>query len=428
MEPQRAAHLVDEHLSAVAGDADETYLDLHQHPELSFAEHRTAALVASRLADAGFTVRTGIGGTGVLGVLTTGPGPVVALRGDMDALPIVEATGLDYASTVTAETDHGVVGVMHACGHDMHIAALLGAAALLAGASAHWSGTVAVVAQPAEEALGGAEAMMADRLWADLRPDVLLGQHTSELVVGRLGHKPGVMMAAARNLAVRLHGVGGHGAYPHTTVDPVVLAAQFIVAAQTVVARLMPPTTLAIVTVGSVHAGTAPNIIAPYADLQITTRGLDSETLDAIQAHLERIATGLCAAAGSPQPPEFSLIDQCTAVVNDLSATEAVQAVHSELFGVDALYTLPVVETGSEDFGALAQPWPGSLEPPQVPAVYWNVGVTPRALWDHADGDTEQRMLAVPGIHTPFFAPDRASVTIGIRALAGAALAFLAPR
>jgi len=415
-------------LDAVLPEVDAVYRDLHRHPELSGQETRTAGVVAARYAAAGFAVTAGVGGTGVVGVLANGPGPVVAVRADFDALPIAEDTGLPYAST--AVSDSGLP-VMHACGHDLHTASLVGAAGLLAARRDAWSGTLVLIAQPAEETMHGAKAMLADGLFAGdrfPRPDVVLAQHCAVTRAGMVHHRPGLAYSACRNFRITLHGRGAHGAAPHWSVDPVVLAAQAIVMLQTVVAREVDPDEMAVLTVGSVHAGTRPNIIPPHAVLEVTLRGTSEPVMDRLQAAMERIVHGVAAAAGAPRPPDVELREQTLAVRNDAAVTARVRAVHAELFPAADMVDLPWANKGSEDFAYYGEPGEGRYAGPPIPIAMWFYGSTAASLWDAQPGDLAARIARMPGQHTPFYAPDRApALRRGVETLVGAALAFLPP-
>ena len=253
----------------------DVYRDLHTHPELSGQEHRTAGIVAAWLRDLGHDVVEGVGGTGVVGVLRNGTGPTVLLRADMDALPVTETTGLAYASSVE--------GVMHACGHDVHVTCLLGAADRLTAAGEQWSGTVLFLFQPAEETVSGARSMVDDDLFTRVpRPDVVLGQHVAPIPAGMLGLRSGPAFAASDSLRVTLHGAGGHGSRPEATVDPVVMAAATVMRLQTLVSREVAGTDTAVVTVGALNAGTKANIIPNEAELLLNIRSYD----EAVRAHL----------------------------------------------------------------------------------------------------------------------------------------------
>jgi hippurate hydrolase len=394
-----------------ARDLEEFYRDLHRHPELSFREHRTAARLAARLRAAGYEVTEGVARTGVVGVLANGDGPVVWLRGDMDALPVAEATGLDYASTVD--------GVMHACGHDLHVTWLAGAAEALAAARETWSGTLVVVGQPAEEAGGGAAAMVADGVHERFpRPDVLFGQHVTPGLVGGYPHTPGLTLSASDDIEVVVHGVGGHGSRPESTVDPVVTAAYVVTRLQTVVAREVAPGQSVVLTVGRFHAGTESNIIPAEARLSLNLRTQDTRVRARVLDAVRRIIEGECQAAGCPVPPEVTVIPGCPVTVNDTALDEEIAAVHRELFGAHTVFDFGRV-LGSEDFSLLA--------PDGVPYDYWYVTSTPADVWEAAPGDEPaEKVDQVPGNHSPLFAPDLSVVVPGVRTLVSAALSRLA--
>jgi amidohydrolase len=413
---ERLRVAIDDVLPAV----DELYLDLHRNPELSGQEERTAGQVAERLRDKGFEVTERVGGFGVVAVLRNGDGPVVGLRGDMDALPVQEETGLPYASQRP--------GVMHACGHDMHTSCLVGAAEVLAATKEHWSGTVLVIGQPAEEADGGADAMLRDGLFTRFpRPDVVLGQHVTPALAGTLLHRSGPIYAAARNFRVTLHGRGAHGALPQYSVDPVVLAARVVLDLQTIVSRETSPNDIAVVSVGTIHGGTRPNIIPPSVTLEITTRGASEKAMDVIEAALRRIVGAACAGAGAPREPEITLIDHVYATVNSAEPEDRVRAAHRALFG-DAVADLPFLVTGSEDFGEYGIPGPHHYPQPAIPTYFWLLGVTPPKVWAEAPGEElVEKYYGVPSPHQNVFAPDREhGLRIGVAALATGALAYLA--
>ncbi|MFJ4642729.1 amidohydrolase [Streptomyces bobili] len=410
-DPAGVARLALEITSGLKGaDLEDFYRDLHRHPELSIREHRTAARLAGRLRAAGFAVTEGIARTGVVGVLANGDGPVVWLRGDMDALPVREATGLGYASTVD--------GVMHACGHDLHITWLAGAAEALAAARETWCGTLVVVGQPAEEAEGGAAAMVADGVHERFpRPDVLLGQHVTPGPAGFYPHTPGLTLSASDDLEIVVHGVGGHGSRPESTVDPVVTAAYVVTRLQGVVSREVAANESAVVTVGRFHAGTTPNIIPAEARLSLNVRTQDTWVRERVLAAIRRIVEGECAAAGCPVPPEVTPNPGYPVTVNDAALDEEIAAVHRELFGADRVFDFGRA-MGSEDFSLLA--------PDGVPYDYWYVTSTPAGVWEAAPGEElAQKIDAVPGNHSPLFAPDLSVVVPGVRTLVSAALSRL---
>ncbi len=415
-------------LDARLEDLGATYRDLHAHPELSGHEHRTAEVVADALTAAGCEVTTGVGGHGVVGVLTSGDGPTVALRGDMDGLPIREATGLPYASTLTHRRDDGVeVPVMHACGHDLHTTCLLGAAHLLGAARHAWRGRVLFLAQPAEESVSGAKAMVADGVFRRFgRPVAILGQHVTPAPAGLLLHRSGPLYAANANLEVRLHGVGGHGARPEGTVDPVAMGAYVVTRLQAIVARETDPRQPSVVTVGSFHAGTRPNIIGEEAVLEITTRAPEAAGVEALVAAVERIVHAEAAAA-APRLPEVVVTEATRGLVNDPGVVARLRGLHAAVLGEGAVAEQPQVRTTSEDFAELGAPGADGVSQEPIPLGFWLLGVTPAAVWQAAEGDSlTAKAAAVPGTHTPRFAPDPApSLRAGVAALASAPLALL---
>ncbi|HVV10081.1 amidohydrolase [Amycolatopsis sp.] len=389
---------------------EELYVDLHRHPELSFAEHRTAGELARRLRESGYEVHTGIGKTGVAGVLHNGSGPVVLLRADIDALPVEEHTGLEYASE-----EHGV---MHACGHDMHAAWLTGAAELLARAKQSWQGTLLVVFQPGEEQGSGAERMVQDGLF-DLvgKPNVCLGQHVVPGPAGWVLTRPGVIMAATDALKVVLHGRGGHGSRPETTVDPAVLAASVVMRLQTVVSREISATDSAVVTVGSMHVGTAHNVIADHAELEINIRTFDDVVRRKVLAAIERIVRGEAVVAGSPEEPEITTIASFPVTRNDDGANAQVTEAFQAHFGPDHWMEAPLV-TGSEDFSEFARA-------AGAQSVFWLVGgLEPqRVLTAITEGRFEQD---IPSNHSSKFAPIlHPTLRTGVETLVVGALRYL---
>ncbi|MEV5200583.1 amidohydrolase [Streptomyces sp. NPDC053720] len=401
------------------------YEDLHAHPELSFQEFRTARVVADRLREQGWEVTEGVGGTGVVGVLSNGAGPVVLLRADMDGLPVKEATGLPYASHETAVDDEGnEVPVMHACGHDMHVTCLLGATAQLAAARAKWRGTVVAVFQPAEE-IGGAPAMIEDGFLERFpRADVCLGQHVSPAPVGFVGTRPGPVMAASDSLRVRLFGRGGHGSTPETAVDPVVMAAAVVMRLQTVVSREVGASQTAVVTVGSIHAGTKENIIPDTADLRINIRSTTPAVRKRVLAAVERIVRAEAAASGAPKDPEITGINSFPVTVNDDRATSTVLTAIAEVLGGERVFTLPQTLTGSEDFGVFG----AALA---VPSVFWHFGGADPALFQHINPATlltDGLPDTIPANHSPYFAPvPEPTIRTGVTTLLAAAAHWLCP-
>jgi amidohydrolase len=385
------------------------YQDLHRHPELSFAEHHTAARVAAWLRDIGCETAEGIGGTGVVGVLGDGDGPTVLLRADMDALPMDELTGLPYASENP--------GVAHSCGHDLHVTWLIGAATLLARRAKAWSGRLLLVFQPGEEVGGGASAMADDGLFDRFpSPLVALGQHVGPGPAGTIGYRPGAAMAAADALRIQLRGKGGHGSRPEAAVDPVVLAAAIIMRLQTVVSREVAASEAAVVTVGSIHAGTKENIIPASAELGVSLRSFEPLVRARALAAIERIVSGEAIASGAPDPV-IELLYSFPTLVNDPSVTETVVAAFRGRFGADRVTLRPPVPA-SEDFGLL-----GSRG--GIPYTYWFVGGTDPVA--HANAQAADRVAEdIPGNHSPYFAPTLdPSLRTGIETMVTAALAWL---
>lgn len=399
------------------------YEDLHAHPELSFQEFRTAGIVAERLRAQGWEVTEGVGRTGVVGVLSNGDGPVVLLRADMDALPVKEETGLPYASTATGIDPDGVeVPVMHACGHDMHVTCLLGATDQLAAQRDGWRGTVVAVFQPAEE-VGGAPAMIEDGFLDRFpRAEVCLGQHVAPAPVGFIGTRPGTVMAASDSLRVTLFGRGGHGSSPETAIDPVVMAAAVVMRLQTVVSREVGASQTAVVTVGSLHAGTKENIIPETAELRVNIRSTTPAVRERVLAAVERIVRAEAAASGAPKEPELTPLKSFPVTVNDAAATAVVQSALTEVMGEGRIFTLPQAVTGSEDFGVFGTAL-------GVPSVFWHFGGADHALYAGIDPDSilENGLPAtVPANHSPHFAPAPGpTIPVGVTALLTAAGAWL---
>ncbi len=402
-------------------DLAELYRDLHAHPELGFAEHRTAGIVAAELRRLGYEVTEAIGGTGVVGRLGRGDGPVVLLRADMDALPVTEETGLPYASRTTAEDDGGErTGVMHACGHDVHTTCLLGAARELADAD-DWSGTLLCLFQPAEELGAGARAMLDDGLYDRFpRPSVVLGQHVVPLPAGVLAIEPGPAYAASDSLRLTLHGEGSHASRPQNAVDPVVLAAATILRLQTIVAREVAPTDAAVVTVGAVHAGTVGNVIPDRAELLLSVRTFSEQVRSTVLGAIDRIVHHEAAAAGAPRPPDVEVLNAFPAVVND---PVAVERTRPALASVTGTVVRPGPVTGSEDVGLLARE-------ADAPCVYWLLGGADPAAFADLDLDdiaaVIERVDQQPANHSPQFAPAiEPTLRVGVRALVAAARTWL---
>ena len=414
------SHRVLDGLDDIVTPLENLYRDLHSHPELSNQEHRTAAKAAEQLEWAGCEVTTGVGGTGVVGVLRNGDGPTVMLRADMDGLPVKEATGLPYASTVTAPGPDGHdVPVMHACGHDMHVTWLAGATKLLARTPAAWHGTLISLFQPAEELGTGAQAMIDDKLFERFpKPDVILGQHVMPPAAGQITYRPGVTQSEEDNIQVRLFGRGGHGAWPESTVDPVVMAASTVMRLQTIVSREVAAFEPVVVTIGALQAGTMGNVIPDDAVLKINVRTFDTTVRARVLAAIERIVKSEAAAAAAPQPPEFTYFDHFELTVNDPPAATHVGDAFRGYFGADRVSQLTDPLPVSEDVGLFGQEW-------KVPSVFWYVGGTDPDLYRRAQA-AGRIAEDVPTNHSSKFAPVlHPTLETGIQALTVASLSHL---
>src|SRR5256886_3211928 len=312
-------------LSHLLPDLKTLYMDIHSHPELSMQETRTAAIAAERLRTAGYQVSTGIGKTGFVGLLRNGPGPTVMLRADMDALPVKEATALPYASQVTATDPEGeTVPVMHACGHDMHVTWLIGASLLLAQAKDKWRGTLMPIFQPAEETAAGAKAMIGDGLFARFpKPDVVLGQHVMVGSAGVLGWRTGTITSAGDSFQIRLFGRGAHGSMPQASIDPVVMAAATVMRLQTIVSREIAASEAAVVTVGSLQAGTKENVIPDEAVIKLNVRTFDEGVRTRVLAAIRRIVDAEAAASGATRKPRITTLGSYPLYVHNAGASKA---------------------------------------------------------------------------------------------------------
>jgi hippurate hydrolase len=398
----------------LAPGLDALYRDLHQHPELSLQEQETAARLAGRLRDLGYQVTTGVGGHGLVGVLQNGPGPTVLLRTDLDALPIKEETGLPYASAVTARNTGGEpVPVMHACGHDVHMAGWVGAATLLARSKARWRGTLVLVGQPAEELGSGARAMIADGLLTRFpRPDFAVAVHQTPLLpAGQVGVVPGPALASVDTVEIVAHGRGGHGAAPHMTVDPVLLASRMVVTLQGIVAREVDPVDPAVITVGSIHGGTRSNIIPDDVTLQLTVRSYREEVQRQLLAAIDRVARGEAAASGAPRPPTVTVLGTGTrAVFNEPALTRRLRGALERALGAAAVTDYPPI-MGSEDFAEFGAAG--------IPSTLFWVGSAAPAVF----ADARRRGTYPPGNHTAAMTPDvaptirAAAATLALSAL-----------
>lgn len=382
------------------------YRDLHANPELSMQETRSAARMAAEARSAGFTVTTGVGGTGVVAVMENGPGPVLMLRADMDALPVEEQTGLPFASHARGTTREGApTAIMHACGHDTHMATWVGTARRMAAMRAQWSGTLVMIAQPGEETSQGAKAMLDDGLFTRFpHPTHAIAFHDSaSLPAGIVGYSVGPALANVDSVDMIVHGVGGHGAFPHTTRDPIVLASRIVVTLQTLVSRETNPLDPAVVTVGSFHAGSKHNIISDEARLQLTVRSYTP----AVRAHLiegiGRIARGEAIAADVPANlmPEVIVreAEATPATVNTDALTQSTVALFRQHFGDARIQSVPP-SMGGEDFSRY------HLADPRIESLIFWVGGVPQARWDAAHGDVAH----LPSLHSPLWAPDAEAV------------------
>jgi hippurate hydrolase len=397
------------------------YTELHRHPELSGQEKASSATLAGAAGAAGFEVTTGVGGYGVVAVMKNGPGPVVLLRADMDALPVVEQTGLPFASAVRGTTTTGQdVGVMHACGHDTHMASWIGTARVMAATRDRWSGTLVMIGQPAEETGEGSAAMLADGLFTRFpKPQFALAFHDSaSLPAGVIGLTSGYALANVDSVDLLVKGVGGHGAYPQTTRDPIVLAARIVGTLQTLVSREIDPQEPAVVTVGSFQAGTKYNVIPAEAHLQITVRSYKPEVRKTLLDGIDRIARGEAIAAGVPEDrmPVMTTAKGFTpAAFNSPPLAARMMQSFTARFGRDRVTEVPPVMAG-EDFGRY------HLADPAIEGLIFWVGGVPRDKWDAAKGDTTK----LPSLHSAYWAPDaRAVIATATEAMSSAATELL---
>ncbi len=412
----------DELSDAVAADYDAHLGDLfvyfHQNPELSFMEQKTARRLADELLEAGFEVTEGVGGTGVVAMMENGPGPLIMMRADMDGLPVQEKSGLEYASTAKQVDPNGnEVFVMHACGHDVHITGLVGTARQMAARRDEWSGTLMLIGQPAEERVGGAKAMMEDRLWERFgKPDAAMAFHvTSTIPTGKLAAASGAQYSGADTVDIIVHGVGAHGASPHRGVDPVLLGSQIVVALQSVVSRTLAPRDAGVITVGSFHSGTKHNIISDRAHLQLTVRNDDPVDREILLDGIRRVAENMGRVAGLPDDklPEVIVSDESVPVtLNDAAMTDNLRAVWKERFGQDVMWDAERKGMGAEDF-------PYFTTDPFIPSTYFAVGGTPpEDFVREAEGGEP-----VPSHHSPLFKIEpEGAVTLGVEATVSALL------
>jgi amidohydrolase len=382
------------------------YRDLHANPELSMQEVQTSAKLAAEARKLGFQVTTGVGKTGVVAVMRNGPGPVLLIRADMDALPVVEQTGLPFASKKRGTSVAGVEsGIMHACGHDTHMTTWVEAARRMAAMKASWSGTLVMILQPGEEIGAGAKAMLEDGLYSRFpKPTHALAFHdAAALPAGIIGYSPGYALANVDSVDMIVKGVGGHGAYPQTTKDPIVLASRIVVALQTLVSREMNPLDPAVVTIGSFHAGAKHNVIPDEAKLLLTVRSYGDQDRKLLLDGIRRIARGEAIAAGVPDNlmPTVTVRDAefTPATFNTEPLTDSTAELLTQRFGADRVRTVPPV-MGGEDFGRFY------LADKSIQSLIFWVGATPQAKWDAVGGDTSK----LPSLHSAQFAPDAETV------------------
>lgn len=401
----------------------ETYKHLHANPELSLQEVKTAALLAEGLQQSGYHVTTGVGMTGVVAVLSNGAGPTVLIRGDMDALPIIEETGLDYMSKVRFTKDDGTkVGVMHACGHDVHSTMLLGTGRLLSELRQRWRGTVVLVAQPAEEIGRGARLMIEDGLFERFpKPNYCIALHVHhDLPVGHIGYTSGWSFANVDSVDITIFGRGGHGARPNAAVDPIVTAAHVITSLQTIVSRRLDPLDRAVITVGSIHGGSKHNIIPNEVKLQLTVRSYTDEVRKQLLDGIRQIATDICKTFGSPKPPLVTVLneDHTPASYNDPALTAAAARLFSSLFGAKNVYELPP-EMGGEDFSRFARRL-------KVPGLQFRIGTVSA---EAVAASKRPGAPPLPSVHSSKFAPiPEPTLRTAVTAMSNLALALLADK
>ena len=396
------------------------YKDLHAHPELGFQEKRSAAILAAEARAAGFAVTEGVGRTGVVAVMKNGPGPVLLIRTDMDALPVKEATGLPYASAATGvASDGSQTPVMHACGHDIHMTVWTGTVRAMAAAKAKWSGTLVMIGQPAEEGGGGADAMLADGLYTRFpKPQFTLALHDdNRMPAGQLSVPPVRALAAGSMVDLLVKGRGGHGAYPATTKDPIVLAAKIIVGLQTLISRENDPFLPGVVTVGSIHGGTKHNIIPDEVKLQLTVRSYDAAQQKRLLDGIARVARGEAIAAGLPDElmPVMTVALNVTPTLNTPPFAARIDALFRAKFGAARVMTLDP-SMASEDFSSF-----GLADPSIQTAIFW-LGATKQSTWDAAKANG----TTLPSLHNSGFAPDPApTIAAGVEAMTAAAMMVL---
>ena len=406
-----------------------TYKSLHAAPELSHHEEKTSAFFASQLRSLGYTVTERIGkyehpewsGYGVAAVMKNGAGPTVLIRTELDALPVDEKTGLPYASKVKAKNDAGQdVSVMHACGHDIHITNMLGTAKMLSELKNQWHGTLIILGQPAEETIDGARAVLRDGLYDKVpKPDYTIALHdSSELAAGTVGYTPGYALASSTSVDIKIRGVGGHGAKPDTTKDPIVVAAEVVMALQTIVSRENSPLDPVVVTIGSIHGGSKHNIIPDEVKLQLTVRTYKDEVRKKVLAAIERITKGIALAAGIPDDlaPIVKVSDSelTAATYNEPQLTERLASVFVRVLGQENVIKVPPAMV-SEDFGYL------SLDQKIPATMFWLGAVAPAKVRQSKETGTP-----LPSLHSALFVPEpEATLRTGVKAMTSAVLELM---
>jgi amidohydrolase len=397
-------------------ELEKIYKDIHSHPELSMQEFRTAKIAADYLIKYGYKVSTGIGITGVVGIMKNGEGPVVMLRADMDALPVTEDTGLPYASTKVARDEEGVeVGVSHVCGHDLHVTWLMGIARIFSEHRDQWNGTLMAVFQPGEEVGRGAQGMIDDGMMERFpKPEIILGQHVMVGEAGTVCYRSGPILSAGNSLKVKLFGRGAHGSSPQTSIDPVIMAAATTMRLQTIIAREVAPIENAVLTIGALQAGTKENIIPEEATLKLNIRTFDDGVRDHILSAVKRICCAECAASNAPKDPEFTTLDSYPITDNDATSTIKLAEAFQVQFGNRAYEAQPA--SASEDFSVFGRNW-------KVPYVFWFVGGTDPEIYREAKKNN--KINSIPSNHSPKFAPViHPTLKTGLQAMMTAALAW----
>jgi len=426
-QPARAQTSLDEKIDSNISDWVGTYKYLHEHPELSTEEKETSAMVASQLKRMGYDVTDHFGkyedgraAYGVVAVMKNGAGPTLYIRTDMDALPVTENTGLPYASKVREKRPNGEVGVMHACGHDLHMTVLLGTAKMMAETKSQWSGTLVLIGQPAEETVGGAGAMLRAGLYTKFpKPEYVIALHDSSVLpAGTVGWHAGPMLAGADSVDITIRGYGGHGAMPNVTKDPIVIGAELVMMLQTIVSRESDPLVPTVVTVGSFHAGTKHNIIPDEAHLQLTVRTMTPAQREKILAEIKQTTNGIAEAAGIPaeRAPIIEISnDNVPATINDPALTQRVAASLEKAVGKENVWLgQPIM--ASEDFSLFA------LEDPKPPICMFWLGATDPAKWKEA----QEKGTRLPGPHSSEFAPlPEPAIRTGVKAMTTAATDLL---